>query len=784
MNSSLQKLSIIEIPAFRIARGGDMTSGLNLFENADTAMSVLSEQIDSLIGKIRDEICVSHPEQLLFQIAELSWMNGAQVSDDTIMFGPISENYYPVEYIQSLLMVEQLHEPREVSAEELSRIGYTVLKDVQDLFILALRYEVAWAAQLSNVFDEELSKFAFEAQLMYKVRGKRYQAVQRQYYEPLLLPHDAELKKVFGISAVELVEGLMRIEHALSQGKLNNIVDVIGAAEGLDNGFDTPPEELSEAERFKLIDACRNAFTVAKYNVERITGWPAALIRELSYSIGEGEYYDKGKYQYWPIVAQPIWERPFITINGETYCFDYWSTMDNFYRSLQKALGRKDPGYADRWTAFQQEASERMVADIFSKILPGASIYTNNYYGSKKNRDENDILVLYHDIMVIVEVKAGAFTYAPPITDVSSHVDRYKALIERADYQCFRLKDYLDSCDGELELFVGNKATSPRKATIDLRELTDVFTISVTLENVNEFAARAEKLSFLNMEDGGISIAVDDLLTYQNIFDSPLVFLHFLRQRRLASRNERLALFDELDHLGMYIEHNCYPMEVEEIVEDADLIIFDGYREELDNYFNLLSNGVAEVEKPVQAMPALFKELIEAIEKSDVKNKVQLSSYYLDFASDTREKYSRAIAGVIERQKVTGTLAPINLAGGEDSIRQTTFVVQPSLTHLPAKDEMIEYASAIMLAYEEGSRWLTILYFDNNDALEKVESEFIVSDEIAKADRARLLAEGRANADYRVARYIEKHGKIGRNEPCPCGSGKKYKRCHGDGRAR
>jgi len=22
-------------------------------------------------------------------------------------------------------------------------------------------------------------------------------------------------------------------------------------------------------------------------------------------------------------------------------------------------------------------------------------------------------------------------------------------------------------------------------------------------------------------------------------------------------------------------------------------------------------------------------------------------------------------------------------------------------------------------------------------------------------------------------------GKIGRNDPCPCGSGKKYKQCHG-----
>ena len=25
----------------------------------------------------------------------------------------------------------------------------------------------------------------------------------------------------------------------------------------------------------------------------------------------------------------------------------------------------------------------------------------------------------------------------------------------------------------------------------------------------------------------------------------------------------------------------------------------------------------------------------------------------------------------------------------------------------------------------------------------------------------------------------EEHHKIGRNEPCPCGSGKKYKHCHG-----
>jgi len=27
--------------------------------------------------------------------------------------------------------------------------------------------------------------------------------------------------------------------------------------------------------------------------------------------------------------------------------------------------------------------------------------------------------------------------------------------------------------------------------------------------------------------------------------------------------------------------------------------------------------------------------------------------------------------------------------------------------------------------------------------------------------------------------YVRTEAKVGRNEPCPCGSGKKYKKCHG-----
>jgi preprotein translocase subunit SecA len=38
---------------------------------------------------------------------------------------------------------------------------------------------------------------------------------------------------------------------------------------------------------------------------------------------------------------------------------------------------------------------------------------------------------------------------------------------------------------------------------------------------------------------------------------------------------------------------------------------------------------------------------------------------------------------------------------------------------------------------------------------------------------------GRAKAPAAAAPFVRNDRKVGRNEPCPCGSGKKFKQCHG-----
>ena len=53
--------------------------------------------------------------------------------------------------------------------------------------------------------------------------------------------------------------------------------------------------------------------------------------------------------------------------------------------------------------------------------------------------------------------------------------------------------------------------------------------------------------------------------------------------------------------------------------------------------------------------------------------------------------------------------------------------------------------------------------------------------QIEKApERERVVEETYTNQDDSLKKEpVKKEKKVGRNDPCPCGSGKKYKNCHG-----
>jgi hypothetical protein len=77
------------------------------------------------------------------------------------------------------------------------------------------------------------------------------------------------------------------------------------------------------------------------------------------------EFFADKEFPGWPITFLPVQKRPFIRINGRSYCFDYYNLFDNIYRVIQKALAGMDPSYKEIWAQKQKHTSETMVEDLF-----------------------------------------------------------------------------------------------------------------------------------------------------------------------------------------------------------------------------------------------------------------------------------------------------------------------------------------------------------------------------------------------------------------------------------
>ena len=740
---------------------------------APTKIECLAKEIRECIESIRNYIQIDQQEILLMAVTDISNFSNPSPEGDILFYKQDDFPSRPVEYLQSLIASTNNAIRLRVTDEDINRIAHQYLYDQEMLFEKATQYLMYRDLALGD--DSETSCLAFEAQMMHMVRGDRYRFLQIDYIRPLVLVHDSEFQKLFGVSANAVIDGYERLEKALSNGRLEGLTALRRLFEKAGSADETDFSKILEEDLQAAEEASLEAFSVHHFNVERITNWPKAFMDALSFAPGEACFFEEGEMQYWPIVTLPIVDRPFIKLNGEIYCFDYYSLTDNFYRAVQKAILRLDPGYSEQWQQKQKEASESMVESVFKEMLPGCISYADNCYGSKKHRNENDLLVIYRDALLVVEVKAGRFTDTPPVSDFDSHIKRYKELIQKSNSQCAHMRDYIRDSGAELVLY--DQRMQP-KATLNISNINSIFCLSVTIENINTYAARAEKLGFLNLREGVSCIAIDDLMTYREYFDNPLEFLHFLKQREIASINERIALNDEFDHLGMYIAHNCYSLEVDSIPEGGTLYMA-GYREELDNYFERVDTPLPQLEKPRQNMPKRFREIIDVLLKSNNAQAVSISAYLLDFSSDARQELSDGIDTTLKRQASTGRQCAVSFSGKGDSIRMTYFVFQDELHDAQTDQEMFDYAASFLLANGEKERMMLSFRFDVNYALQSVSARSICIDQIPSSRIDGLRSLGEQMGAFRVAKYRREHGKIGRNQPCPCGSGRKYKRCHG-----
>lgn len=476
------------------------------------------------------------------------------------------------EYLQSMLTalprdkfarlddskaIENAHMRLFDKCEELIRLCH---------FHKIIEFAQAEASSISsqNEFEAATKAFQEEASSYQSLRGKRYQLLEEEYLSYLLSGQDKIIHEIYGMSSLDVVKGAIALRDSLCLGWNDAMHRFDEVFEEWQRTDQRNPDSISALkDSHDAQDISEKLFGSGLYDVQKITGWPAELIEDLSLTSFPESGSEGLAYEINPVGIMPIRNHPFITIGEKAYCFCYANLMDNFYRAFYSAMrhrndlqtAKTEEIFISEWKENQAESSESTVATLFGKLLPGAGIYRNVFhpkegvtFSRRKASQESDIVVVFDDCVLAVEVKAGAYCPTDPMEDPEGHIKAFKSLIEKASKQAAATIDYLCRCDPKAKLY---DKDGHAVASIDMSSIRECFRICVTVDDINEFATRAEKLPFIDVEPGTIAISIDDLLVFNRYFDNPLVFLHFLMQRRRASEHKRIAFNDELDHLGV-----------------------------------------------------------------------------------------------------------------------------------------------------------------------------------------------------------------------------------------
>ena len=170
-------------------------------------------------------------------------------------------------------------------------------------------------------------------------------------------------------------------------------------------------------------------------------------------------------------------------------------------------------------------------------------------------------------------------------------------------------------------------------------------------------------------------------------------------------------------------------------------------------------------------MPKRLEEIIEFLGRSQKVGRAKIASFLLDASGD----YRQTIAGTVEQQLATndrlGRTLPMSSHGGHAF---TLFTWSPKVPRDP--EVVVKHTQAVMASTGEERRLVLELEFNSAGALQDVHWRYVDLSTFTLSQRARLNREGEALRRTRVAKVASKR-KIEPNEQCPCGSGKKYKRC-------
>lgn len=246
---------------------------------------------------------------------------------------------------------------------------------------------------------------------------------------------------------------------------------------------------------------------------------------------------------------------PIVELNSEEVLFPPFKFLiEAFYNRINIWLSETKK---EKYTKLKNKALEKKTFDIFHTFFKDKALFFQEFYFDKNNRAEQDLLILYKDIALIVEIKD--FKFRAPMRNPIKAFDKiksdFKGGIQKAYDQCKRFEDKL-ILNEKFKIFSEN--TNLELYEINPKRINHWYSIIITQHKYGGIQTDLSELLKRDINDPyPWSICVDDL----EIFLLGLIkikknsahpnLINFLEYREYF--HERLICSDELELCGLFI---------------------------------------------------------------------------------------------------------------------------------------------------------------------------------------------------------------------------------------
>lgn len=436
----------------------------------------------------------------------------------------------------------------------------------------------------------------------------------------------------------------------------------------------------------------------------------------------------------------------------------YWMNLDTSYVSTAMA-------HRGRYT-------EEFCANRLAAVFGEGHVHKNvDIIGPKdKSLGEIDVLVIFGDRVIILQAKSKRLTLEARRGNDRVIKGDFQKSVQEAYDQGFTCAELLSDPSLRFVEKVRGEIAVPRHAK-------EIYIICAVSDNYPALNFQARQFLAVNRAPRILPPLVTDVFgidVMTEMLDSPLRFLSYLNRR--AQYDDKLLVFDELTILSFHLKKNLWIDE-----KKYDLVTMTGdIAADLDVAMSVRRDNVDGKRTPDGILTRLagsaFERLIQEIEGRADPATIDLGMMLLRLGEHAAIKISEAIDLTTERSRRDGKPHDFVLPISEGS---TGFIVHSNFDSDPIAVARLRGHCLDRKYVSKANTWYGICLAPTDAAIRfGVNLDFEWTHDAGMEQRTRHMA---TPIDVDVPHTARsRKNKIGRNDPCPCGSGRKYKRCHGE----